>query len=208
MLADKLDDYVDGLLDEPEAARLAAHVRTCDTCRRVLETEQGLRASLKDYAQSSVPRPDAAFYDRALLKATREGTRRQRRRWVLAGAGGTIAAALVLWMLGAMFLQSPEFAEPPVPAIVMTLEEPRTINLVFSSATALADATMTVILPHGVEVEGFAGRDRISWMTSLREGKNILPLTLIGTSTGAGELLATLQHADDDKTFRVRVTVI
>ena len=126
----------------------------------------------------------------------------------MTGAGGAIAAGLVLWMLGGMFLKTPEIAEPAMPSIVMTLEEPRTINLVFSSATALANATMTVILPQGVEVMGFAGQREITWMTSLTKGKNILPLTLIATSSKGGELMATLRHDGDDRTFRVRVTVI
>jgi hypothetical protein len=174
----------------------------------VLACEHGLRTSLKDYGQSTMPRPDAAFFDRALAKAARNGTRRQRNRWVMTGVGGTIAAGLVLWMLGGMFLKTPDISEPAIPAIAMTLEEPRTLNLVFSSATALADATMTVVLPPGVEVEGFAGQKEITWMTSLTEGKNILPLTLIATSPTGGELMATLRHEGDDRMFRVRVTVI
>jgi hypothetical protein len=90
----------------------------------------------------------------------------------------------------------------------MAFEQPQTFNLVFSSASALSDATMTVVLPHGIEVAGFAGQREITWMTSLKEGRNILPLTLIATSPAGGELLATLQHEDDDKTFRLKVTVI
>ena len=155
-----------------------------------------------------MPQPAAAFFDRALAKAAQSGTRRQRNRWVMTGVGGTIAASLLLWILGGMLLKTPDIAEPAIPAIVMTLEEPRTLNLVFSSATALTNATMTVVLPQGVEIEGFAGQHEITWMTSLTEGKNILPLTLIATSPQGGELKATLRHEGDDRTFRVRVTII
>ncbi len=207
-LTAKLDDYVDGLMDQAESATLAAHIGTCDDCRQALAREHGLRESLQDYGESSMPNPDAAFFDRALAKAAQQGTRRQRNRWVMTGVGGTIAAGLVLWMLGGMFLKTPEIAQPAIPAIAMTLEEPRTVNLVFSSATALANATMTVVLPQGLEVVGFAGQQEITWMTSLTEGKNILPLTLIATSPQGGELMATLRHEDDDKTFRVQVTII
>ena len=207
-LTAKLDDYVDGLLDAADAAALTAHTETCEVCRQVLNREQQLRKSLKDYGESSMPHADAAFFDRALAQAAREGTRSQRNRWVLTGIGGTIAAGLVLWMLGGLFFKAPELTEPPVPAIVMTLEEPRTLNLVFSSASALADATMTVVLPQGVEVAGFPGFSEISWMTSLDAGKNVLPLTLIATSPHGGELMATLRHEGDDKTFRVKLTVI
>lgn len=203
-----LDDYVDGLLDPADAATLAAHIETCEVCRRVHEKELELRESLRDYGESTMPQANAAFFDRAMINAAREGTRRQRNRWVMTGIGGTIAAGLVLWMLGGLVQISPETEAPAIPAIVMTLEEPRKLNLVFSSATALADATMTVVLPEGVEVEGFAGLREITWMTSLNVGKNVLPLTLIATSPQGGEIMATLRHGSDDKTFRVRVKVI
>ena len=207
-LTEKLDDYVDGLMDQAASATLAAHIEGCDDCQQALASEHRLRESLTDYGESTMPQPDAAFFDRTLAKATRSGTRRQRNRWVMTGVGGTIAAGLALWMLGGMFLKTPDIAESGIPAIAMTLEEPRTLNLVFSSASALANATMTVVLPQGVEVEGFAGQREITWMTSLTEGKNVLPLTLIATSPHGGELMATLRHEGDDRTFRVRVTVI
>ena len=207
-LTTQLDDYVDGHMDHAAAAALATHIESCDDCHRALAREHGLRESLKDYAESGMPHPDAAFFDRALAKTPQNGIRRQRNRWVLTGVGGTIAAGLVLWMLGGMFLKTPEIPQSAIPAIAMTLEEPRTLNLVFSSATALANATMTVVLPQGVEVEGFAGQQEITWMTSLSEGKNVLPLTLIATSPRGGELMATLRHDGDDKTFRVHINVI
>lgn len=208
LLTATLDDYVDGLMDAADAASLGAHIETCEVCRQVLEKERKLRQSLKDYGESTMPHADAAFFDRALLNAARQGVRRQRNLWVMTGIGGTIAAGLLVWVLGGMLLKSPDIESPVAPAIVMTLEEPRTVNLVFSSATALADATMTVELPQGIEVDGFAGLRQITWMTSLNAGKNVLPLTLIAISPQGGELLATLRHEGDDKTFRVKVTVI
>jgi hypothetical protein len=103
-LAAKLDDYVDGLIDPAESVTLAAHIGNCADCRQLLEREHNLRRSLKDYGESSMPHADAAFFDQALLQAAQQGTRRQRNRWVMTGVGGTIAAGLVLWMLGGMFL--------------------------------------------------------------------------------------------------------
>lgn len=206
-LTEKLDDYVDGLMDRAESAALGAHIETCNDCHQVLSRAQGLRESLRAYGRSSMPHPDAAFFDRALAQAARTGIRRQRSRWVMTAAGGAIAAGLVLWMLGGMFLKTPEIAQPH-PVIVMTLEEPRTLNLVFSSATALANATMTVVLPQGVELMGFTGQRQITWITSLTSGKNILPLTLIATSPQGGELMATLRHEGDERTFRIQVNII
>ena len=103
-LTAQLDDYVDGHMDHAASAALAVHIESCDDCQLALAGEHGLRESLKDYAESGMPRPDAAFFDRALAKAAQSGIRRQRNRWVMTGVGGTIAAGLVLWMLGGMFL--------------------------------------------------------------------------------------------------------
>jgi hypothetical protein len=208
LINEKLDDYVDAQLDVADMQSLDEHTAQCADCQEILDRERILRASLKEYGDSSMPQPDAAFFDRALAKAAQSGTRRQRNRWVMTGFGGAMAAALVLWMVSGTIFEAPEFSEPSIATIAMVIEEPRTVNLVFSSATPLTDATMTVTLPEGIEVMGFQGQREITWMTSLKEGKNILPLTLIATSPLGGELLATLRHADDDRTFRVQVTVI
>ncbi len=163
---------------------------------------------LSDYGDVSAPRPDEGFYDRAIAKAVNEGTKRQRNRWVMTGFGGAVAAAMALWIVSGVFFEAPGIDTPAVPAVTMALEEPQTLNLVFSSATPLENATMTVHLPDGVEIDGMAGQREITWMTSLKAGRNILPLTLVATTPIGGELLATLQHEDDDKTFRLQVTGI
>jgi len=165
-----------------------------------------ITALLKDY-----PMPDASagFYDQALVRATHEGSRRQRNRWLMTGFSGAIAAGLVFWMVGGFLLTTPDLpvADPSVPAITMTLEEPRTINLVFASAEPLDTATLTVQLPVGIEMSGFPGQREVTWQTSLDAGKNLLPLKLIATSPLGGEVYATLSHNERGRTFRLRVDV-
>ncbi len=173
-----------------------------------IEEDRELLELLRDYGDSSVPRPTEGFYDRAIARAVQEGHKKQRNRWIMTGFGGAVAAAMALWIVSGVFFTTPDIGAPALPSVTMAMEQPQTLNLVFSSATPLEDATMTVYLPEGVEIDGFAGQREITWMTSLTEGRNILPLTLIATSPVGGELLATLQHEDDDKTFRLQVTVI
>lgn len=203
---EKLDDYMDGTLDEAEMAMLQSHVRCCDSCRRTVTSEQRLRALLKEYP---VPTPDAAYFDQALVRATHVSTNQQRNRWIMTGFGGALAAGLIAWIIGGMLLKTPGLPDPAasIPGITMALEEPRTVNLVFSSATELDDAVLTVSLPQGIEIAGFAGLRQITWMTSLKAGKNILPLELIATTAHGGELLARLEHDDRDRTFRIHVNV-
>ncbi len=177
-------------------------MQTDDTIKQ----DQEIQALLKDYP---MPEATTAFFDQALARATHEGTRRQRKRWVMTGFGSAVAAGLALWLIGGFFLTTPvaPITEPGIPGITMTLEEPRTINLVFASATALDSAMLTVTLPDGIELAGFPGQREVAWQTSLNEGKNLLPLKLVAVSPLGGEVLARLEHNDRGRTFRLRIDV-
>lgn len=166
--------------------------------------DREIQELLKDYP---MPAAEAGFYDRALARATHEGSRRQRNRWLATGFGGAIAAGLALWLFSAMFLISPDLpqVDSEIPGITMALEKPRTVNFVFTSAETLDSAMLTVSLPAGVELQGFPGQSEITWETSLNEGKNYLPLTLVAVMPAHGELLARLEHNDRDRIFRLRV---
>jgi len=208
LLTAHIDDYLEGALDDAQMRQIDQHLGECDGCQRIVDSQRDLQQRLADYGESTMPRPNKAFYDRAIATAVHAGTRHQRNRWVMTGFGGAIAAALMLWIVSGVFFTATDFDDPAIPGVTIALETPQTFNLVFASATPLIDASMTVILPDGIEIAGFAGQREITWRTSLKEGNNVLPLTLIATSPVGGELLATLQHEDDDKIFRLQVTVI
>jgi hypothetical protein len=169
--------------------------------------DREIQALLKDY-----PMPEAAtgFYDQALVRATHEGSRRQRNRWLMTGFGSAIAATIAVWVVSGVLLSTPETPTPDttIPGVSIALEQPRTVNLVFASATSLDSATLTVSLPDGIELDGFPGQREITWETSLTEGRNLLPLTLVALNPAGGVLLARLEHEDRDRTFRLRVDVI
>ena len=170
------------------------------------QQDQEIQGLLKDYP---MPAADAGFYDQALVRATHEGSRRQRNRWLLAGFGGAIAATLAVWVVGGMLLSTADLPDSAatMPGVTIAIEEPRTVNLVFASATHLDAATLTILLPEGIELQGFPGQREITWETSLNEGKNLLPLTLVAMGPAGGELLARLEHDDRGRTFRLRVDV-
>ena len=165
-----------------------------------------IQALLRDYP---MPQADSGFYDQALARATHEGSRRQRNRWVMTGFGGAVAAGLAVWLISGMLMTTPQMpdVDASIPGITMALEEPRTINLVFSSTEAMKSATLTVSLPAGVELAGFPGQREISWETSLSAGRNLLPLKLVALTPVGVELLARLEHDDRDRVFRLQVNI-
>ena len=173
-----------------------------------MQDDSEITALLKDYP---MPEATTAYFDQALVRATHEGSRRQRNRWVMTGFGSAIAAGLALWLIGGFFLTAPNLPNTDaanIPGITMTLAEPQTVNFVFASKTPLVAATLTVMLPEGVELVGFPGQREIAWQTNLNAGRNLLPLKLIALSPIGGEVLATLEHMDRARTFKVRVNVI
>lgn len=167
--------------------------------------EAALKRHLKAYGARPVPGGSDEFFERSMRQAVLGGARRARRRVWLRGFGTAIAASLALFAVTLMLMKDPQTS---IPSVTMELAEPQTVNLVFASATVLRDATLTVTLPEGVDLAGFEGEREVTWMTSLQPGKNVLPLSLVASSAQGGEVLATLVHEDDDRTFRLRVTVI
>lgn len=209
-LKENFDDYVDETLEESVTARLRQHVASCDACRQLVDREQRLRNSLREYGDSSMPTPDATYFDRTLITAERQGRKQQHKRSWMTGFGSAIAAGLAVWLLSGVLIDAPNTGstESAIPTVTMALEEPRTVNLVFSSISVLDGATLSLLLPDGIELVGFEGQREITWTTDLKEGKNLLPLRLIATMPTAGELMATLKHGEDDRIFRLQVIVI
>lgn len=168
--------------------------------------ERQLARLLKDYP---MPRADKGFYDRALARAVDSGAKSQRNRWVLTGFASAAAAGIVMFLVAGLLLDRPGLPAPDngIPGVSIALAEPSTVHLVFAAGEPLEDATLTVLLPEGVELAGFPGQREVSWRTSLAAGKNLLPLELLATSQSGGEVVARLEHKDRDRTFRLRVNI-
>ena len=206
-IKNQFDDYIDEALEQADMDVLRQHVESCDACGQLVDRELKLRRMLREYGDSSMPTPDATHFDRTLIAAAREGRRQHQRHSWMTGFSSAIAAGLAVWIVSSFWFSGPStsIVEPALPTVTMAMEEPRTVNLVFTSARALQDATLTVLLPEGVQIAGFEGQREITWMTDLAAGKNVLPLRLIATMPTNGVLLATLRHGGDDRTFRLRV---
>ena len=201
----QLDDFLDGALGAAERAALNMHVESCAQCRAGFERAQNLARAL---AAHPVDAPSADFAERVLTRA-KLPVRRRPPRIVAAGFVAAFAASVLTLIYTGLMVRAPD-GDPlaGLPSVSLSVEESRTINLVFASATDIENVTLLVDLPRGIELAGYAGLRQVRWTTMLTAGKNVLPLELKALAGTGGELTARLQHGAAEKVFRVNVSVI
>lgn len=107
----RLDDWLDGLLDEPARGEVNDHLAFCNECRALFKRQLDLQGDLVEIG---------ALADRI---ATGEFRTASRRRWRFGRFAATVAAAVILIGTGTLLTRllriSPEpgSAEKPVPSI-------------------------------------------------------------------------------------------
>jgi hypothetical protein len=168
---------------------------------RLADTDPELAAVLRACA---APAPPDGLFDRALRHALRVHRPEGQRRARPPGFRAAVAAGTAVLATG-LILSFVPWPSNVVPTVSVNVNEPETVRLVFAADDPLEKATMTVRLPAGIELEGFPGEREIRWATSLAEGRNLLPLTLIVTAPGTREIEARLEHESRDRTFRLRI---
>ena len=198
--AQRLDDLLDGRLHALGRKAIEEHLARCPDCRRRQEHAVALMESLRRLAP---PALHPGFIDQALSRATRPAAGASRAKWrpVL---GMALAASLVLGVALGVFLAT---RPDPVQAVVLTIDRPETVRLMFNSAKPLKAATLSLALPENVELVGYGGRRELSWQTDLREGGNLMQLPLVARGVAKQELVASLSHGGSSKTFRLKIDV-
>src|SRR5438132_6733525 len=194
----RLDDLLDGRLHALERKSIEEHLARCSDCRQRHEHAVAL---LENVRKLTPPALHPGFIDHALSRATRPTASAARPKWrpVL---GMALAASVVLGVALAVFLATrPE----PVQAVVLTIDRPETVRLMFNSAKPLQAATLSLALPENVELVGYGNRRELAWQTNLLEGGNLLQLALVAHGTVKGELVTGLSHGGSSKTFRLKI---
>jgi len=121
---------------------------------------------------------------------------------------GAFGLTMLTVIMTGLYVRSPSARRAPeTPAVVLTLGEPHTINLVFGARSAIDDVELTVDLPPGIELATHPGQSRVVAQAKLAGGDNALPLTLVAVSGNGGQLAARLKQRDAQKVFVVDVTV-
>lgn len=132
----------------------------------------------------------------------------RRPRWVAAGFLTAFGATVLTVLLTGLYVRAPRSrgGERPV-NVDLVLEQPRTVNLLFSSSASLDGVSFSLELPFGVDVRGHEGRGELEWSAPLAAGDNLLPLDLVATSGPGGPLVARLRHRGKEKVFLVNLAV-
>lgn len=173
-----------------------------------------LRQALK---RLPAPEPRPGFVDSALANATRRTAARAEGRssglvhlvsrwetWIGAAFGGAIATVLALFLLRPEGLNQPTLA--PM-GISLTLNESRAIDVLIDSERELEDATIRIVATGSVVLDGFDNEREIGWRAHLERGSNVLSLPVVARSTGAGQLVAVIEHDGRTRRMTINLTV-
>ncbi len=121
---------------------------------------------------------------------------------------GAFGLTMLTVVLTGLYVRSPSSRRgPETPAVTLTLDEPRTVNLVFAARAALADVEFTIDLPVGVELAEHPGERRVTGRAKLAAGSNALPVTVVARTAEGGQLAARLRSGADQRVFVVDLTV-
>jgi hypothetical protein len=201
-LNQRLDDYLDGLLNPEERAAVDSHVQMCPACRALLAREIGLQRTLRALP---APEPLENFFDGAIRRAIAQDQRHQRRRWRLPSIA--LAASILLVFTAHLWLKPGPAPVQDIPGLSITLNQVQEINLVFESEHAMQNARFTIQLPEGIELRGYPHQREISWEGGLAQGKNLLVLPVEARSGHGGNLVAFVTHTGKKKNFVLRMEV-
>jgi hypothetical protein len=154
------------------------------------------------------PEPRPEFIDRAFAAATRQAPARRSRlahlvsRWetwigVTVGAAIAVVLMLTLW---------PPLARRDA-GITLALNEMRDIDVLIDAERALHGATIRIEATGSVALDGFENERQIDWQTHLAKGSNVLSLPVVARATGAGQLVAVIEHEGRTRRVTVNLTV-
>ncbi|MFH7321573.1 anti-sigma factor family protein [Desulfurivibrio sp. D14AmB] len=233
--AERIDDYLDGYLEPASRGGFDSHLESCRVCRAAVAAEAAWRQTLR---QLPVPPMRPGFAERALRGAALANRRpvtigggfglfallrrlvggggepaRNRRpggRLLLgAGLGGALAAGLVALLL----VVSPprevaQLLREPVQLVSMTVNETRSLDLVFHAPAMVEEAELELRLSDGIRLVNRPQLSEVNWSVRLEAGGNRLPLTVRADQGGEQTLVVRLRQGEQQREFRVQFDIV
>ena len=191
-----LDDYLDGELSAKQSWHLMDHSARCGHCQRALARAQEVQQVLKSMPAPAVPEDYAEQQFQRLWVGQEKKTSKTGGHHALHVA---VAASLLLGvMLGGGMMQwlSPSSPAMVNPAVTVSLYDTREVRFVVNSRHDLQGARVTLRIPAHLELEGYPGKQELSWTTNLKAGANLLSLPLRAAELGSGEVVMEINSAN------------
>lgn len=193
-----LDDYLDNDLSLPQRTGIDSHLANCVTCQGELEARKRLLTQLRGLPEPAIR---SGFQRQAFQHACR--ARESNRSAFVLGFSSAIAAGLLIWFGLAWWQTQPPSSVVQLPTVVLQVEQPRDIRLVFHAGQDLKPVDFTLHLPPGVLLQGHPPRQEISWQDRLSRGKNVLNLVLTASGRVDGEVVAVIGYQGHQRRFLV-----
>jgi Putative zinc-finger len=203
-VATLLDDHLDDALGPMQRDSVADHLATCESCRSAWRAARVLRC----YGDVPTPAPRPDLLRETVGVAARAAARQRRSPsfWWAAGAGGALAAGIVLTVL-AFYSAIPIGRSGASPGLTIALNETRDVSVAIESAEMLAGVQIRVVLAGGIELAPFRGRSEVAWKTDLDAGVNRLRLPIVAIDASGGDLLVEVEHNAKRRLFVVHIDV-
>jgi hypothetical protein len=161
-------------------------------------------ASLKDRNTGEVP---AGLFDAILSRVgpTAEPRLTGQRFWLGAGFGGAIAASLFAAALTFGWIGTPVADAPELAEFVVSLSEPRNMDIAIETDRALQGAKISIMLSGGIALDGYGDRREVTWTSDLSAGVNRLSLPVIANDQVGGQMVVRLSHPESEQVFVVQL---
>ena len=200
---DRLRQLACGSLQGAERDQLLAHVEHCEDCRAALRGAE----ALAELAARETGTPPTDLFRSVVDKAvaTPAPLERVDRFWAGAGFGAIAASLLAIALIFGWSGNRQPGGD--IPEFVVSLDEPRRMDLAFETDRPLAGAQITILLTGSVEIDGYGPRRELSWTEDLEAGVNRLSLPVLANGFDGGQVVVRLSHPNSDQVFVVRLPV-
>lgn len=193
----RVDEYLDQQMPGNEQQLIDDHISQCDSCKQFYADARRVKQMLNDLP---VEQPAPGFEQR-LFAAVKRQYPKPAQHHFKAGFATAVAASLAIWFAASVFV--PDTGQPTLDVVSIGLAETRDLKLVFTSVEDIQQASMQIELPDNIELLGYPGQKMLAWKTRLDKGQNVLTLPVQALGKVQGELVATVDYGDKQKTYRL-----
>ncbi len=180
-----------------------AHIEACTDCRAALRGAEAL-------AELRMRKPESAAdndFDKVVRNVISQVGMKggSRRFWAGAGFGGALAASIFAMALIFGWTERFQSGDPMAAEFVVTLGEPRQMDLAFESERDLDGATISILLSGDVGIEGYGLQRELIWTENLEAGINRLSLPIIANGINGGQMIVSMTHPLSKRVFVISV---